>query len=66
MTILDAKKGIGYEIKYLCDELRLSEIGLIPGDTITLVKVQGGLVWITVGIGSSFVIREEQAKCIRI
>lgn len=66
MTLLEAEKNKGYEIKFLCDDLRLSEIGLIPGDTIILKKIQGGLVWFEVGIGSSFVIRKEAANCIRI
>ena len=66
MTLLEAIPGDVYEIKFLCDQLRLSEIGLIPGDTIKLIKIQGGLVWFTVGIGSSMVIRKDEAKCIRI
>jgi len=66
VTILEAEKNKEYEIQFLCDDLRLSEIGLLPGDTIVLRKIQGGLVWFELGIGSSFVIRKEQAKCIRI
>jgi len=30
MTILEAEKNKEYEIKFLCNDLRLSEIGLIP------------------------------------
>jgi len=66
MTILEAEKNKEYEIKFLCDDLRLSEIGLIPGDTIILKKIQGGLVWFELGIGGSFTIREIEAKCIRV
>ena len=66
MTLLEAEKNKEYEIKFLCDDLRLSEIGLLPGDTVVLKKIQGGLVWFELGIGSSFVVRKEHAKCIRI
>lgn len=66
MTLLEAEKNKEYEIKLLCDDLRLSEIGLLPGDTVVLKKIQGGLVWFELGIGSSFVVRTEHAKCIRI
>lgn len=66
MTILEAEKNKSYVIKFLCDDLRLSEIGLLPGDIIILKKIQGGLVWFDLGTGGSFVLRKEQAKCIKI
>ena len=66
MNLLQAEKNKEYEIKFLCDDLRLSEVGLIPGDIIKLVKIQGGLVWFTIGTGTSLIIREEQAKCIKL
>lgn len=66
MKLVEATPGKKYEVKFLCDDLRLSEIGLIPGDAITLIKVQGGLVWFKTELGGSFVLREQQAKCIRV
>ena len=66
MRLVEAIPGKKYEVKFLCEELRLSEIGLIPEDIITLVKIQGGLVWFTTELGGSFVLREEEAKCIRV
>lgn len=66
MTILEAEKNKEYKIKFLCDDLRLSEIGLIPGDTVILRKIQGGLVWFELGSGGSFTMRIEEANCIRV
>lgn len=66
MTLFEAEKNKEYEIQFLCDDLRLSEIGLLPGDTIILRKIQGGLVWFDLGSGGSFLLRKEQAKCIKI
>ena len=66
MKLVDATPGKKYEIKFLCKDLRLSEIGLIPEDNITSIKIQGGLVWFTTELGGSFVLRKEQANCIRV
>lgn len=67
MNILQAEPGKEYKIAMLCDDVMMTDRGLIPGETIVLNKIQGGLVWFDLPeTGTSLFLREENAKCIRI
>lgn len=66
MNLLEATPGTIYTITMLCDEVMMTDRGLIPGEYIMLNKIQGGLVWFTLGDESSYMMREKNAKCIKI
>ena len=67
ISILQAEPGKDYSISMLCDEIMMTDRGLIPGETIVLNKIQGGLVWFDLPeTGASLFMREENAKCIKI
>lgn len=66
MSLLDCELGLWYEIETACDEVKLWELGLIPGEKIRKLKSQGGLIILELYTSSIFAIRYEKAKCIKL
>lgn len=66
MNLLEVELGKKYTISNMCEITPLVERGVVPGEVIVVTKRQGGLVLFDVLGSGQYVIRNEEAKCIKV
>lgn len=66
MNLLEVDINKRYTITTMCEITPLVERGVVPGEVITVTKRQGGLVMFDVEGSGQYVVRNEEAKCIKV
>ena len=66
MNLLEVEIDKTYPISGMCEITPLLEKGVIPGEEVRVIKRQGGLVLFEVIGNGTFVVRDNEAKCIKV